>query len=263
MAALRPFVGSHVDTDHPLRLADVLGAECVQIFLSDPQSFKKPPDRRDEEELRSSTLPIYVHSPYRINVCSPHSNVRYGSRRILQQTLTAAERIGAAGVVVHGGHAEDELDEGFGRWVRTIETLETTVPVLIENTAGGNNAVTRRLSDFARLWEALTAANPDVPLGICIDTCHLHAAGEDLTDAIERAIATLGGINLLHANDSRDEAGSGRDRHTSLGTGKVPLDALHHMIRAAGAPVICENKQPAAVETMQADMAFVREAFIN
>jgi len=74
-------VGCHVDGDQPLKIAAALGATCVQIFLSDPQSFKAPPKRHDEDELRTSGLPIYVHAPYRINVCSPASNVRYGSRK--------------------------------------------------------------------------------------------------------------------------------------------------------------------------------------
>ncbi len=254
-------VGCHVDGDQPLKIAKALDASCVQIFLSDPQSFKAPPKRHDEDELKNSGFPIFVHAPYRINVCSPASNVRYGSRNVLKQTLLAADRIGAAGVIVHGGHAEDDVAEGFGRWARTIEDLKPlTVPILIENTAGGKNAVARRMDDFAKLWETVTGVNDSVTLGICIDTCHAHSAGEDLSDVIERVIAFAGKIDLLHANDSKDAAGSGRDRHCTLGTGQIDVDALKHMIRAANAPVICENKQPQPGEVMQSDMDFVRDA---
>ena len=253
-------VGCHVDGDQPLKIASALGADCVQIFLSDPQSFKAPPKRHDEDELKNSGFPIYVHAPYRINVCSPASNVRYGSRNVLKATLAAADRIGAAGVIVHGGHAEDDVAEGFGRWRRTIEDLKCSTPILIENTAGGKNAVARRMDDFEKLWTIVRDANPNIPLGICIDTCHAHSAGEDLSIVIERVIAFAGKIDLLHANDSKDAAGSGRDRHCTLGTGEIGTDALRHMIRAANAPVICENKQPQPGDVMRSDMDFVRDA---
>ena len=151
-------MGAHVAPERPLETARALGADCVQIFLSDPQGWKKPPPRADAEELRGSGLPVYVHAPYLINVCSPRSNVRYGSRKILQQTCDAAADVGAAGVIVHAGHAEDAIDEGFGRWERTLEMLESSVRVLIENTAGGTNAVARRFDTLGRLWQAISGA---------------------------------------------------------------------------------------------------------
>ena len=208
-------MGAHVGPDRPLDSAAVLGADAVQVFLSDPQGWRKPPPREDAAELRDSEVPLYVHAPYLINVCSPKSNVRYGSRKILQQTCEAAAEVGAAAVVVHGGHAEDGIDEGMGRWVRTLELLDSEVPVLIENTAGGDNAVARRFDALARLWEAVSGAKTDVPLGFCFDTCHAHAAGEELSDAVERVLGLVGRIDLLHANDSRDPPGTGRCRSRS------------------------------------------------
>ncbi|MGH2758853.1 MAG: TIM barrel protein, partial [Actinomycetota bacterium] len=129
-------VGAHVAPDQPLKEAAAIGADCVQIFLSDPQSWKKPPERHDAEELRASKIPLFVHAPYLINVCSPRNNVRFGSRKIHQQTCDAAAVVEAA-VIVHGGHADDDVNEGFGRWVRTLEMLTSDVPVFIENTPGG------------------------------------------------------------------------------------------------------------------------------
>src|SRR5207249_6542725 len=86
----KTIVGAHVGRERPLEAAATLGADCVQIFLSDPQSWRKPPARDDASELASSGVPVYVHAPYLINVCSPRNNVRYGSRKILQQTCEAA-----------------------------------------------------------------------------------------------------------------------------------------------------------------------------
>jgi deoxyribonuclease-4 len=254
----REIVGAHIGPDRPLATAAALGADCVQIFLSDPQGWQKPPPRDDAAELRDADVPLYAHAPYLINVCSPRNNVRYGSRKILQQTCDAAAEVGAAGVIVHAGHAEDSIDDGFGRWVRTLEMLKSDVPVLIENTAGGTNAVGRRFDALARLWDAVAGAKTEVEVGFCFDTCHAHAAGEELDDAVERVLAIVGTIDLLHANDSRDAAGTGADRHANLGAGEIGAEPLREMIRAAGPPVIVET--PGDANELRADMGFVREA---
>ena len=242
--------------EHPVEDAEALGADCVQVFLSDPQGWRKPPARADAEELRGADLPLYVHAPYLINVCSPKNNVRYGSRKILQQTCEAAAEIEAAAVVVHPGHAEDGIQAGVDRWVRTLDMLQSQVPLYIENTAGGDNAVARRFDALARLWEAVSEAEAEI--GFCFDTCHAHAAGEELSDAVERLMAIVGKIHLLHANDSRDPPGTGADRHANLGKGEIGADVLREMIRAANAPVICET--PGGAKAMGADLAFVRAA---
>jgi deoxyribonuclease-4 len=254
----KAMVGAHVSPRRPLQAAEAIGADCAQIFLSDPQGWKKPPARKDAAELRDSPVPLYVHAPYLINVCSPRSNVRYGSRKILQQTCDAAAAVGAAAVIVHAGHAEDGLREGVGRWPRTLEMLESEVPVLIENTAGGENAVARRFDALAQLWEAVTKAKTSVRVGFCFDTCHAHAAGEELSDAVERVLAITGRIDLLHANDSRDPPGTGADRHANLGRGEIGAEVLSAMIRAAGPPVVVET--PGGARGMRADLEFVRAA---
>jgi deoxyribonuclease-4 len=254
----KQLVGAHVAPGDPLSEADALGADCVQVFLSDPQGWRKPADRDDADELRASDVPLYVHAPYLINVCSPKNNVRYGSRKILQQTCDAADDVAAAAVIVHPGHAEDGIDAGFGRWGRTLEMLESQVPLYIENTAGGDNAVARRFDALARLWEVVSGADTDFDIGFCFDTCHAHAAGEELSDAVERVLAIAGAIDLLHANDSRDPPGTGADRHANLGRGTMGADVLRQMIGAAGGPVVCET--PGTVDEMRADLDFVREA---
>jgi deoxyribonuclease-4 len=253
-------VGAHIDGD-PLRKAAELDADCVQFFVTKPQGWEKPKPRDDAAELRDAPIDVYVHASYLINVCSPRNNVRYGSRKILQQTCDAAAEIGAAAVIVHAGHAEDGIDAGVGRWPRSLEMLESEVPVLIENTAGGDNAVARRFDALKRLWEAIAGGDFDVPLGFCFDTCHAHAAGEDLGTAIERVRAIVGTIDLLHANDSRDPPGTGADRHANLGAGRIPAGELEAMIRDADAPVIVET--PRRLEALRADVEFVRRALAS
>ena len=254
----KQLVGAHVAPEKPLAEAKAIGADCVQVFLSDPQGWKKPAPRKDAEGLKASPLPLYVHAPYLINVASPKNNIRHGSRKILQQTCDAAAEVGAAAVIVHPGHAEDGVTKGFPRWVSTVERLSSEVPLYIENTAGGENAVARRFDDLARLWEAINDADGSVELGFCFDTCHAHAAGEELGDAVERARKICGRIDLLHANDSRDPAGTGADRHANLGKGEMGVEALTEMIAAADAPVVVET--PGNRAAMRADLEFVRDA---
>lgn len=248
-------VGAHVGPREPLADAAAIAADCVQVFLSNPQGFQKPAPRADADELKASQVGIYIHAPYLINVASPKNNIRFGSRKILKETCGAAELVGASAVIVHAGHAEDDVAEGIRRWKGSLEMLETDVRVLIENTAGGTNAMARRWDVLARLWEAVGSLG----VGFCFDTCHAHAAGEDTSDAVERVMKIVGTIDLVHANDSKDAAGSGRDRHTNLGTGTIGPDVLRDMIRAAKAPaVIVETPTDSA--GLAADIAFVRAA---
>src|SRR5918997_6890518 len=138
-------IGSHVAPDDPLATAEAEGADVVQIFLGDPQSWKAPKPRDDADRLRSSSVPIYVHAPYLINVASANNRVRIPSRKILQQTCDAAADIAARAVIVRGGHVtdDDDLQAGFERWRKALERLETDVPVYLENTAGGDHALAR------------------------------------------------------------------------------------------------------------------------
>jgi deoxyribonuclease-4 len=253
-----PPVGAHIWGHEPIAEAAEIGVDTIQMFVGDPQGWKKPPPREDADELKASDLDIYVHAPYLINVCSPKPNVRYGSRKVLSQICEAATTVGALAVIVHPGHATDGVDAGVERWARTLERMESEIPVYLENTAGGDHAVARRFDALAKLWDAVTSAKGDVEIGFCFDTCHAHAAGEDLDDAVERAIAITGRIDLLHVNDSRDPPGTGADRHANIGAGKMDLDDLRHMIQAANAPSVVET--PREVEDLRADIEFVREA---
>ena len=247
-------IGAHVDNAHPLEEAAMRDADVVQIFASNPQSWKKPQPRPDAEELKAASIQIYVHAPYLINMVSPNNRVRIPSRKILDQTLEAAQAFGAAAVIVHGGHVTDEgsIEDGPKRWRKALEPLETDVPILIENTAGGEAAMARRVDDIARLWDEIGDLNP----GFCLDTCHMWAAGEELDGLVDRVMAATGRIDLVHCNDSRDPFDSRRDRHANLGKGEIPPELLIQVVRAAGATVIVET--PGGAEEQTADIAWLR-----
>ena len=168
-----------------------------------------------------------MHAPYVLNVATTNNRIRIPSRKLLQQHLDAAAEIGATGVIVHGGHVlkNDDPAVGFDNWRKCIEGLEMPVPLLIENTAGGDNAMARRLERIARLWDAVGAARV-ATVGFCLDTCHAHAGGVELVALVERVMAITGRIDLVHANDSRDAFDSGADRHANFGEGEIDPDEL-------------------------------------
>ncbi|MDO5736121.1 MAG: deoxyribonuclease IV [Propionibacteriaceae bacterium] len=247
MTSLR--IGAHVDQSDPITEASSRGADIVQFFLGDPQSWKKPQARYEggAEALRaaaeSAGVGLYIHAPYIINVASSNNRIRIPSRKLLQQTVTEAAAVGALGVIVHGGHvtADDDPAVGYDNWRKAVDGLKLEVPILIENTAGGKNAMARHLKDIRGVWEAIsTSANID-SVGFCLDTCHAHAGGLDLATVVDDIRGITGRIDLIHCNDSRDVAGSGADRHTGLGDGTIDREQIAAIVGEAGAPVILET----------------------
>jgi deoxyribonuclease IV len=245
-------IGSHVRNDDPLAAAQADGADVVQFFLGNPQSWKKPKPRDDADTLKASAIPLYVHAPYLINVASANNRIRIPSRKILQDTCDAAAAINATAVIVHGGHADDnDMEAGFERWVKALDYLESDVQVYLENTAGGDHAMARYFDTIGRLWDHIG----DKGIGFCLDTCHAWAAGEALIGAVDRIMALTGRIDLVHCNDSRDAAGSGADRHANLGSGQIDTELLVAAVKAADAPVICETADAGRKD----DIALLRE----
>lgn len=247
-------VGAHTPAAHPLAEAEARSADLVQIFLSNPQGWRKPEPRNDAAELLASSVPIYVHAPYLINVCADDNKVRVPSRRILQETCDAAATIGASGVVVHGGHVtgDSPQEEGVLRWRKALEPLDTEVPVLIENTAGGDKAAARRVEWIAKLWQEVG----EFGIGFVLDTCHVWAGGEPLDELVPRVLEATGRIDLVHANDSKDPFDSRRDRHENLGAGQIPPDDLIRVIIEANAPVVVET--PGGAAEQAADIEWIR-----
>ncbi len=246
-------IGAHVDQNDPVGHGRSRGADLVQFFCGDPQSWKKAV----APELGDTTgMDLYVHAPYIVNVASTNNKIRIPSRKILLDHATTAASIGAKGLIVHGGHvtAGDDPSVGVENWVKTFQRMECPLPVLVENTAGGEHAMARRFDALARLWDSV-GGFPGV--GFCLDTCHAHAGGEELGAVVDRVVAITGRIDLVHANDSRDGFNSGADRHTNLGAGTIAPDDLASVVRDAGAPVVVET--PGGVEGQAADIQWLRE----
>ncbi len=252
-------IGAHVDPADPLGAAAARDADLVQFFLGDPQGWKKPVPRPDAAALAASDVDIYIHAPYLVNLASTNNKIRIPSRGILAAHAEAAATVGAQGLIVHGGHVgkDDDPAVGVENWRKAMAYAKENggypVPILLENTAGGDNAMARRFDRLARLWDAVG----EYDLGFCLDTCHAHAGGEELLDVVDRVKAITGRIDLVHANDSKDGFDSGRDRHENLGHGQIEADLLVAVVAAAGAPVVCET--PGGAEGQAADIAFLRD----
>ena len=231
------------------------------MFCGDPQSWKPwpVPSADVAAGLRASPIPVYVHSPYIVNLASPDNKIRIPSRKALQAACDCAAAVGATAVVVHGGHvrANDDIAEGIVRWKKGLDSLQTDMPIYLENTAGGDHAMARRWDTLARLWEAIAG---DPRLGFCLDTCHTYASGEELASSVDRIVAITGRIDLVHCNGSRDPEGSGRDRHQNFSVldtdNTVSPRLLVDIVRKANAPVICETPE----EGLASDVKFLQSA---
>jgi deoxyribonuclease-4 len=253
-------IGAHLEHDDPAAGAADRKADLVQIFIGDPQGWKKPVVseglRAASEALRADGVDLYVHAPYVVNVATSNNKIRIPSRKLLEQHASAAASLGAAGLIVHGGHVAKGDDPALGveNWVKTFERMTCPLPVLVENTAGGDLAMARRFDALGRLWDAVGGFDG---VGFCLDTCHAHAGGEELVGVVDRVKALTGRIDLVHCNDSRDAFGSGADRHANLGAGQIDPEVLVAVVAAAGAPVVVET--PGGVDGQSADIAYLRD----
>jgi deoxyribonuclease-4 len=252
-------IGAHIHAEDVLGGALERKAEVVQFFLGDPQSWKTPQPHPQAEVLADAGLRVYVHSPYPVNIASTNNRIRIPSRKTVTQHAEQAAKIGAAGLIVHGGHVTRGEDpaEGLTNWRKFFERQTGDaggfpLPILIENTAGGDNAMARGFDMLARLWDEVA----EFGAGFCLDTCHAFAAGEQLDGIVDRVKAITGRIDLVHLNSSRDEFGSARDRHANIATGTIDPEQLVGVVKTAGAPVVVET--PA--EGQADDIAFLRAA---
>ena len=187
-------IGAHVDQTDPVAEAKARQTSMVQFFLGDPQGYKGPEIRYAggaaglREDAEAAGIGLYVHAPYIVNVATTNNRIRIPSRKLLQQHMDAAAEIGAKGLIVHGGHVnkDDDPAKGFDNWRKAVEATDIKIPLLIENTAGGDNAMARHLDRIAGVWDAISAAEHSDRVGFCLDTCHAWAGGIELATAVEK-----------------------------------------------------------------------------
>jgi deoxyribonuclease IV len=240
-----------------LRYAAAVKAEAIQVFVTNPRAWSTTAGDEGQisalrEHVAKTGLPVFVHSPYLINLGSPDPVVRGRSAGMLGFCLRRGAAIGARGVVVHAGSAIDtDRPAGLMRMRKTLlpllDRLSPADPdLLIEPMAGQGQMLCATIGDLGPYLDALDW-HPRALL--CLDTCHLFGAGHDLTapDGVETTLAELdrvapGRLRLIHANDAQDPCGSNRDRHEAIGAGalgrKPFWDLLHHPATARVAFVV-------------------------
>ena len=254
-----PILGAHVKVNNGLPTcvdrARELGAECLQIFVGAPQQWKETVYADDQvARLRTAIAeqevgPVFIHAPYLINLASPKPQLRAMSRQALERQLKWSDRIGAVGVVVHvGSGAEDALDLASESLNRLLAAHTGPSAIILENDAGAGRRIGRTLD---QLGELIRRADGDERLRVCLDTAHTLASGyeirtpeglEAVLDEFEREIG-FDRLTLAHANDSKVDINTHKDRHENIGDGFIGAEAFARIVqhpRFATTPFILE-----------------------
>jgi deoxyribonuclease IV len=261
-----PPIGAHIQirgglAKGGLAYTDAVGARAVQVFVGNPRGWKLTAGDPKQDALfiegcSERGVPSFIHTPFLVNVGSPTEATVDQSIASIAHNLARGAQLGCAGVVVHAGSAVGEdryeaaLRQLHERLLPVLEGLPDDGPrLLIEPTAGGGKSLAATVEDLGPYLAALE----DHPLvGVCFDTCHAWAAGHDLAvpggmtatlDVLEATVGP-GRLGLVHANDSLDECGSKRDRHTTIGEGSIgtaPFAELLAHPSTSGVPVVVET----------------------
>ncbi len=245
-------LGAHVSAQGGLLSAfdraEAYGCDAFQIFTKNRGSWAARALRDDEasafrQRARSSRVRrVFAHAAYLINLASPDPGIRARSIRALRDELGRCEKLGIPYLVLHPGHHAGEGERaGHRRLIQGLdrvhrETRGFRAKILLETSAGEGSAL---CSTFAALGRVLSDVRDPERLGICVDTCHVFAAGYDLRSAAgyARAVAELRRevglrrVRLVHVNDSRGALGSRLDRHAPVGRGKIGKPAFRRLLR--------------------------------
>ncbi|MEQ6901186.1 deoxyribonuclease IV [Nocardioides sp. YIM 152588] len=281
-------VGTHVPVGKnlvagALRTAVDLGCEAVQVFAGNPRGWAlSAGDPAVDAEFRTRTaelgMPVFIHAPYLVNLGSPTPATYEKSVAVVAHNLRRAVQIGAEGVVVHTGSYVDpeggeeryaaamrQVREGLLPVLETLDELGEDAPwLLLEPTAGQGRSLCAGIEDLAAYLGAL---DHHPRAGVCLDTCHVFAAGEPLdvegggTAAVDRVeeIAGPGRLRLIHANDSKDVRGAFKDRHEKIGQGHIGTGAFAELFAhpaTAGVPFILET--PGSRDADDPDLALLK-----
>lgn len=271
MSSAKPRIGAHVPTSggmakRSIAYAQTIKAEAIQVFASNPRSWAMTEANRsadDDFRAKAAELDIatYVHAPYLINLGSPTPGTYQNSLASTKYSLQRGADIGALGVVIHTGSSVDaahlanawqQIHDGM---MPILEALPDDSPtLLLEPTAGQGQSLVKRLEDLVHYLDALEH-HPKV--GICLDTCHVFAAGHDIkkkggmTETLDLLVSIVGieRFQLVHANDSMDVCGALKDRHQNIGDGEIGVDPFKELLAhpaVKNAPLILETpgKEP-------------------
>jgi deoxyribonuclease-4 len=266
-------LGAHLSTAGGLHTSfargEELGCAAIQIFLSSPRQWRGR-DLSEEDVARfhdawqaSGCVACYAHDIYLTRLGSRDRTIRRKSRTSLVQEIRTCGLLGLNGLVVHpagdpGAPRPDRVLERVSRSLDAVleESDEDGTPILLETTAGQGSDVGHRFEQLARIIEKTRHAER---LGVCLDTCHVFAAGyeiscdegyQDTLEAFDRLVG-LDRLRLLHLNDSRRPLGSRVDRHTHIGEGEIGAAAFGRILRdprLEGLPKLIETPKEGGMD---------------
>lgn len=265
--ALRNPVGTHLKVgkglvDGAFAEARRIGAETLQVFVGNPRGWAHSAGRPEVDAAfraacTEAGMRAFIHTPYLVNLGSPTPATYEKSVLSVAHNLKRAAEIGAEGVVVHTGScvaagstaaAMRQVREGLLPLLETLDD-EQAPWLLLEPTAGQGQSLCAGVEDLAAYLDAL---DHHPRAGICLDTCHVFAAGAPLdepggTTATVDRLVEIGGpgrLRLIHANDSMDVRGAFKDRHQKIGQGHIGLGAFEELFAhpaTAGVPFVLET----------------------
>ncbi|HEY0950642.1 deoxyribonuclease IV [Nocardioides sp.] len=275
--ALRNPIGTHVLVgkglvDGAVANADLVGCETFQVFTGNPRGWalsdgKPAEDARFRDLMAERGTRVFIHAPYLVNLGSPTPATYERSVASVAHNLKRAAQIGAEGVVVHtGSYVDPGEGDSIARHARAMRQVrEGLLPLLdalssggagddapwllLEPTAGQGRSLCAGVEDLAAYLDAL---DHHPKAGICLDTCHVFAAGAPLdepggTTATVDRVVEIGGpgrLRLVHANDSMDVRGAFKDRHQRIGAGHIGEAAFTELFAhpaTEGVPFILET----------------------
>ena len=248
-----------------------IGCNVVQLFTANPKQWQHPPLSAEiivafrNAQEQTGIASTVAHDSYLINLAAPSAEVMDKSRSAFRAELDRAQALDIPWVVTHmGAHLNQGEDEAMTRLVDSLKrVLEETdilgykVGIALETTAGQGTGLGWQ---FEQLGRILREVGPTPRLGVCLDTCHIFAAGYDLRtdDAYEQTIADfdrligLNNLKVIHANDCQKPLGCRVDRHSHIGDGHIGMDAFARLVtdmRLQHVPVLVETPES---ETMHA-----------
>ena len=282
MSARADELGAHVSIAGGVALAPArgraLGCGAIQIFVRNQRQWAAPPLQPAEARAfrvarrRARMRHAFAHGSYLVNLACPDPKGWQQAVAAFIEELRRAEALGLEALVVHpGSHLGAGVEAGLDAVARAVgqglaATRRARVKVALENTAGAGNVLGRTFSELAAMLERLGRT---ARVGVCIDTCHLFAAGYDIRTPAGYALAMAECVDLIgvprvlafHLNDAKAPLGSGLDRHENIGRGFLGLRPFRLLLndrRFAHVPKVLETpKEPAPAADLR-NLAILR-----
>ncbi|MGA1793191.1 MAG: deoxyribonuclease IV [Thermoplasmatota archaeon] len=284
-----PVLGAHVSIaggiHNSIARALDLGCDTFQIFTRNQRQWKSPPLPDEEVRIFKETLsgsglgPVLAHDSYLINLGAPEEHAFERSVNAFTEELMRCSRLDIPYLVTHpGSHLGSGVKAGTERVIEGLEMAFSRldemeegdrVTVLLETTAGQGSGLG---SSFEELENMRRGSSRPERIGICLDTCHVFAAGYDLSDprGYEEMMGDFDdilGLEVLkafHLNDSLKPAGSKVDRHAKIGEGEIGIGGFSLMMndhRFAEVPMVLET--PGGDENYSRELSLLRSLFLG